>query len=52
MQQTAIQREIARAKHIIDRLNDHPSRQAIARYIAELEARLVPVRSVGPEILI
>ncbi|MGN7161769.1 hypothetical protein ACTHQV_18075 [Sphingomonas sp. SAFR-052] len=52
MQQTAIEREITRAKHIIDRLNDHPSRQAIGRYIAELEARIAPVRSLGPEILI
>lgn len=52
MQQTTIQREIARAKRIIDRLNDHPSRQAVTRYIAELEARLAPVRSVGPDILI
>ena len=52
MQQPTTKREIARAKRIIDRLNDHPSRQAVAKYIAELEARLAPVQFAGPQILI
>lgn len=52
MQHAAIQREIARAKRIIDRLNDYPSRQVIAKYIAELEACLPRVKSFEPQIVI